>query len=270
MTLTTSRFAELHAPAHWQVVDFISDLHLQGTEPHTAQAWRDYLAQTPAQAVFMLGDLFEVWVGDDGPDGDDEEATFERRCLEHLQRTSERCDLFFMHGNRDFLLGPAAAQRAGCKLLEDPTVLVWGQERWLLSHGDVLCLDDQAYQAFRTQVRAPAWQEKFLSQPLALRRQFARGVRAQSEAHKRTEPGYSDVDAAMVQAWLQQSRAHTLIHGHTHRPADHALPQGATRRVLSDWDVDAQPPRAEVLRLQVRSGNASVTAQRLALADAGA
>jgi UDP-2,3-diacylglucosamine hydrolase len=271
MPSTTSRFAELQAPAHWQVVDFISDLHLQSTEPATAQAWRDYLAATPAQAVFLLGDLFEVWVGDDGPEGDDEDAAFERQCLAHLKRTSERCALYVMHGNRDFLFGASAAQRAGCKLMDDPTVLIWGEERWLLSHGDALCLDDQAYQAFRAQVRAPTWQEKFLSQPLVARRQFARGVRAQSEARKRTEPGYSDVDATMVQTWLQQSQAHTLIHGHTHQPADHTLAQGAMRRVLSDWDCDATPPRAEVLRLSfapLRSSNARATVQRLPLTEA--
>ncbi|MBX9870819.1 MAG: UDP-2,3-diacylglucosamine diphosphatase [Burkholderiaceae bacterium] len=263
MTPTTPRYAELHAPAHWRVVDFISDLHLQASEPHTVQAWRDYLAGTRADAVFMLGDLFEVWVGDDGLDGEDEDARFERSCIQALHTASAQHALYFLHGNRDFLLGAEAARRAACTLLDDPTVLTFGGRRWLLSHGDALCLDDHDYLAFRAQVRTTAWQQAFLAQPLAQRRQIARGLRQQSEERKRSGVDYADVDAPLARQWLQQAQAAELIHGHTHKPADHELGAGLRRRVLSDWDLEAQPPRAEVLRLQ--QTGAEVTIQRLPL-----
>ncbi|MEK9803982.1 MAG: UDP-2,3-diacylglucosamine diphosphatase, partial [Curvibacter sp.] len=226
MTSTTPGSAELHAPAHWRVVDFISDLHLQASEPRTVQAWQDYLARTRADALFILGDLFEVWVGDDGLAGDDEDARFERGCIASLQATGQRCALYFLHGNRDFLFGAEAARRAGCTLLADPTVLDFGGRRWLLSHGDALCLDDRDYLAFRAQVRTAAWQQNFLAQPLAQRRAVARSLRQQSEQRKRSGLAYADVDAAMARQWLQEAAATTLIHGHTHQPADHPLGPG--------------------------------------------
>lgn len=250
MTPTTPRFAELHAPAHWRVVDFISDLHLQVSEPLTVRAWEQYLVQTRADAVFMLGDLFEVWVGDDGPQARDEDAGFERHCLEVMHSAAARIDLSFMHGNRDFLFGTVAAQAAKLRLLDDPTVLVFGGCRWLLSHGDALCLDDTDYLKFRAQVRAPAWQQAFLAQPLAERRAIARGLRQQSESRKHSGATYADVDADMTRSWMQAAHAPTLIHGHTHKPADHALGNNQNRYVLSDWHVDANSSRAGVLRLQ--------------------
>lgn len=267
MTSTTPRFAELSAPAHWRVVDFISDLHLQAGEPLTVQAWVRYLDQTRADAVLILGDLFEVWVGDDGLDGDDEDARFERECIEKLQAAGQRCALYFLHGNRDFLLGAEAARRAHCNLLDDPTVLAFGGERWLLSHGDALCLDDREYLAFRAQVRTKTWQQAFLAQPLAQRRHIARGLRQHSEERKRSGVSYADVDAPMARTWLQSAHAPTLIHGHTHKPADHDLGQGLTRHVLSDWDAGAKPLRAEVLRLSLQGPQEPVQVQRLAAAD---
>jgi UDP-2,3-diacylglucosamine hydrolase len=266
MSATAPRYAELHAPAHWRVVDFISDLHLQASEPQSVQAWKDYLTHTRADAVFLLGDIFEVWVGDDGLDGDDEDARFERGCIELLHAVGEHRALYLMHGNRDFLLGTEAARRAACTLLNDPTALVFGGRRWLLSHGDALCLDDREYLAFRAQVRTEAWQQAFLAQPLAQRRQIARGLRQQSEERKRSGVDYADVDASLARQWLQQAQATELIHGHTHKPADHELGAGLRRRVLSDWDLHARPPRAEVLRLQQSGGE--VTVQRLPLNQA--
>lgn len=256
MTPTTPRFAELHAPAHWRVVDFISDLHLQLSEPLTVRAWEQYLSQTRADAVFMLGDLFEVWVGDDGPQARDEDARFERHCLEVLQTAAARTDLYFMHGNRDFLFGPAAARAARLTLLDDPTVLDFGGRRWLLSHGDALCLDDADYLQFRAQVRAPQWQQAFLAQALAQRRTIARGLREQSEIRKQSGVPYADVDTALTQAWMQATDAAILIHGHTHKPADHVLADGRQRHVLSDWHVDASSSRAGVLRLQLAADGA--------------
>jgi len=267
MTPTTPRFAELQAPAHWRVVDFISDLHLQITDPLTVQAWERYMAQTRADAVFILGDLFEVWVGDDGLQAKDEDARFEQHCIDVLKAASGRCAVHFMHGNRDFLLGSACASTGGFILLDDPTVLVFGGQRWLLTHGDALCLGDTDYLEFRAQVRASAWQRAFLSKPLAERRAIARSLRQQSEERKHSGLGYADVDAAMARQWLQSAAASELLHGHTHRPADHDLGQDLVRRVLSDWDAAATPSRAEVLRLYQPGPTGAVQIRRLPAGD---
>lgn len=267
MTPTTPRFAELHAPARWRVIDFISDLHLQLSDPLTLQAWKRYMAQTRADAVFILGDLFEVWVGDDGQQAPDEDARFERHCIEVLLSASGRCAVHFMHGNRDFLLGPACARAGGFTLLDDPTVLVLGEQRWLLTHGDALCLDDAEYLQFRAQVRTPAWQQAFLAKPLTERRAIARDLRQQSEDRKRSGIAYADVDAPLARRWLTSAAAPALIHGHTHKPADHDLDQGLTRHVLSDWDAGAKPLRAEVLRLSLLGPQEPVQVQRLPAAD---
>lgn len=240
------RFEELVAPSHWRTVDFLSDLHLQASEPDTLAAWRHYLQTTPADALFILGDLFEVWVGDDALD---EPGSFEARACALLQAASRRHALFFLHGNRDFLIGPGFVRCTGATLLHDPTVLVWQGQRLLLSHGDALCLDDVDYQRFRVQARSVQWQERFLAQPLAQRRAQARGIRAESEARKQSGAVYADVDGPAAIAWLQATHATTLVHGHTHRPGEHALGPGLARTVLSDWDLAAHPPRADVLRL---------------------
>ena len=263
MASTTPRFAELHAPAHWRVVDFISDLHLQATEPRTVQAWEHYMAQTRADAVFILGDLFEVWVGDDSLAAEDDDARFERHCVEVLRSAATQRAVHFMHGNRDFLLGQAYADAAGLALLNDPTVLVFGEQRWLLTHGDALCLDDREYLQFRAQVRTTGWQQAFLAKPLTERRAIARGLRQQSEHRKQSGVAYADVDAPLARRWLLAAAASQLIHGHTHRPADHALGEGRCRRVLSDWDADATPPRGEVVRLSQADEHGPVRVQRL-------
>ena len=246
MTTTVPRFEELIAPSHWRTVDFISDLHLQASEPATVAAFAHYLRTTPADALFILGDLFEVWVGDDAID---EPGSFEAEGCALLRAASQRLPLFFMHGNRDFLAGSGFFARAGAAGLADPTVLVFGGQRIVLSHGDLLCLDDADYQRFRLQARSSAWQDAFLAQPLATRRAQARGIRQESEARKQSGTTYADVDGPAAAAWLQAAGASTLVHGHTHRPADHLLAPGLTRVVLSDWDAAALPPRLETLRL---------------------
>jgi len=246
VTPTVPRFEELAAPSHWRTVDFISDLHLQASEPATVAAFEHYLATTKADALFILGDLFEVWVGDDAIA---EPGSFEADACAALRAAARRLPVFFMHGNRDFLAGPAFLRHCDITSLQDPTVLGFGGQRFVLSHGDLLCLDDVDYQHFRVQARSAEWQAQFLARPLAQRRQQARGIRQQSEVHKRSGAVYADVDGPAAIAWLQAAGANTLIHGHTHRPAEHALAPGLARVVLSDWDAAAQPPRADVLRL---------------------
>ncbi len=246
----------LTAAPGWRMVDFISDLHLQASDTATFTAWQHYMQSTPADAVFILGDLFEVWVGDDAVSDDipASAAGFEDRCAEVLGQTAGRLPVFFMHGNRDFLVGKNVAGESlmdlcNLTLLADPTALVFDGQRWLLSHGDALCIDDLDYMQFRQQVRSAEWQRRFLARPLAERQTIARGLRQQSETKKNSGIDYADLDADTARQWLRAAHAVTLIHGHTHKPAVHDLKDGFSRVVLSDWDMQATVPRAEVLRL---------------------
>lgn len=243
---------EIDAPPQWRCVDFISDLHLQGSDHQTFDAWREYLLATPADAVFILGDLFEVWVGDDVVR---QPASFEAQCTQVIRQAACKTRVFIMQGNRDFLMGPALMQACDAELLSDPTVLGFGGQRWLLSHGDALCLADVPYQQFRTTVRNSAWQREFLSKSLEERQTLARGIRMQSEARKNSHTPEVDLDTTAVKAWLETYRADHMIHGHTHRPGVHLLDHRHQRIVLSDWDVRAQPPRAEVLRIRKEARN---------------
>lgn len=262
-TTPIDRFAHLIAPAGWQAVDFMSDLHLQAGEPETFEALARYLRSPKPQrgdALFILGDLFEVWIGDDVLSANastSADPVFWRECASALHTFSTHTPVYFLHGNRDFLLGPAALAACGMQGLADPTVLIFQGQRWLLSHGDELCLADTDYMRFRAQVRTPEWQRNFLAQPLAQREGIARDMRMQSEARKRSTGHdrslWADVDTDAARDWLRQAQAHTLIHGHTHRPATHQLGgDGLQRVVLSDWDLCATPPRAEVLRLDAQ------------------
>lgn len=242
---------EFDAPTDWQSIEFISDLHLSEQQPRTVAAWTDYLARSGADAIYILGDLFEVWIGDDarGP------GRFEQRAAEILATAARRRTVGFMAGNRDFLVGDAMLASCGMTALPDPTLLsAWGR-RVLLTHGDALCLSDEPYQAFRRQVRSAAWRDDFLRRPLARREQLARQMRDASEAGKRQRPvaEWSDVDVPAALTWLRAAGSQELVHGHTHRPGSDALAPGFTRHVLSDWDCDAAVPRAQVLRL-TRSG----------------
>lgn len=238
------------------MIDFVSDLHLQAGDPGTARAFGDYLKASEADALFILGDLFEAWIGDDlltacpAERAVDPEFDFLAGICAELRAFSASRALHLLHGNRDFLLGADFCAASGAKLLEDPTLLRWRDQSLLLSHGDALCLDDADYLAFREQVRSPGWRAAFLAQPLAERATLARKLRAQSEARKQAPAQtWADVDHPAASAWLRHSGAHTLVHGHTHRPGRHDLGGGLQRLVLSDWDAAAQPPRAEVLRL---------------------
>lgn len=234
--------AALHAPPAWRAVDFLSDVHLHPAHPRTAQAWARHLRHSSADALFILGDLFEVWVGDDA-----RTAEFEAGCLAAIASAAAAKPVYFMPGNRDFLLGAQALAAAGMQALADPTVLHAFGGRLLLSHGDALCLGDTAYLQFRAQVRGAAWQQAFLARPLAERHALARQMRDASAAHQ-AGMAWTDVDPDEAARWLAAAGCSTLLHGHTHRPGTHALPGGGTRHVLGDWDCDATPPRHSVLR----------------------
>jgi UDP-2,3-diacylglucosamine hydrolase len=235
---------ELAAPAPWRAVDFISDLHLSAALPRTFEAFSRHLRHTPADAIFILGDLFEAWVGDDMAD-----HGFERECVERMAEAAAHRQLAFMVGNRDFLAGAGLLERTGCLGLPDPTLLdAWGH-RVLLTHGDALCLDDAPYQAFRNEVRSAAWQTAFLARPLPERLQVAAEIRQASRTRRQFDGALdADIDAAEAVRWMHALAAPEMVHGHTHRPGSDTLAPGYRRHVLSDWDLD-QGQRAEVLRL---------------------
>jgi UDP-2,3-diacylglucosamine hydrolase len=253
MTLVVPNFAELHASQSWAKVDFISDLHLSESEPATFDAWQRYMNTTTAGAVFILGDLFEVWVGDDSIRADISPSSinlnFEERCALVLQAAGQRLNLYFMHGNRDFLVGEQLMSTCNASLLTDPTVLTFLQQRYLLTHGDMLCLADTQYLAFREVVRQPAWQQAQLAKPLSERQAIGRHMRSESQKNQQNLLEYADVDDAASTAWLEASNTKTMIHGHTHKPATHDLGNGFERIVMTDWDLKATPNRAEVLQL---------------------
>jgi UDP-2,3-diacylglucosamine hydrolase len=235
-------------PDAWQAIDFISDLHLSDALPRTFESWAAYMHGTTADAVVILGDLFEFWPGSDAVQMD-----FEGRCIEVLRTAARRRTVALMVGNRDFLLTPALLQDIGVMSLSDPTLLHAWQQRLLLSHGDALCLADVAYQQFRAWTRNPATQADFLARPLAERVKLGAGIRHASEAGRRQAPpagGWADLDPQAAVACLQAAGAVHLLHGHTHRPGASALAPGFEREVLSDWDLDDMPTRAEVLRLR--------------------
>ena len=220
---------------------FISDLHLDAERPQITDLFVQFLRgeARQADALYILGDLFEAWVGDDDPSDVGTIVANEIRAV-----VDSGVPVFFMHGNRDFLLGTAYARRAGMTLLPDPSVVLLYGKPVLLMHGDLLCTDDQAYQQFRMQVRDPRWQAQFLSQPLPARLAFARQAREASARHQSglkdqgTMETITDVAPATVHETLHRFGIDTLIHGHTHRPEVHALnvDERACRRiVLGDW-----------------------------------
>ena len=233
------------APARWRAIELMSDLHLGPDTPRGFDAWATHLRHTDADAVFILGDLFEVWIGDDTA-----ERGFEAGCVEVLREASRRMTVAFMPGNRDFLVGDAMLASAGVARLADPTVVTAFGARVVLSHGDALVTDEVAYQRYRAVVRQPFAQKAFAALPLSMRSSIGAAMRRRSGRREpRPQGGYADVDGASTLALLRRARSTVLIHGHTHAPAMHVLAPDATRHVLSDWELDcSSAPRAEVLR----------------------
>jgi UDP-2,3-diacylglucosamine hydrolase len=215
---------------------FVSDLHLDATAPDAVAQFRRFLAQDARDSagLYILGDLFETWIGDD-----DDEAARTGVCdaLQHLTASGTPC--WVLRGNRDFLLAAEFERRSGCTLLPDPVLLQIGGTRAVLCHGDLLCTADHAYQQFRTLSRSAAFQSSYLALPVGTRRALAQLARASSREHTRqTRSSIMDVDEAAVAAALRCGGSTLLIHGHTHRPGIHQHVvdgQAATRIVLGDW-----------------------------------
>ena len=215
---------------------FASDLHLDSEAPWAIDAFLAFLAGPArnAEALYLLGDLFEVWVGDDDDNPDNS-----RTCLGLKSLTNGGVPVYVIHGNRDFLLGDEFARRTGVKLLPDPVLVELYGVPTLLSHGDVFCTEDPSYQQLRSIVRQTAWQRRFLALPLTARRTLASAARAGSKAHvQRTIPTIMDVNPDAVLHTFRATGARRLIHGHTHRPAVHpCVVDGvsAERVVLAPW-----------------------------------
>ena len=215
---------------------FISDLHLDAGEPAAGEQFVDFLATRAANAaaLYILGDLFEVWVGDD-----DREPYRDRICAALASLGERGVACYVMHGNRDFLLQSGFASRSGVRLIDDPIIIDLYGEQVLLTHGDALCVADRPYQLLRGVVRSARWQRRFLHLPLGLRRALAEQARQGSQRHtQRTASQIMDVDQAAVSAAMRACAVRTLIHGHTHRPAVHRFEldgEAARRIVLGAW-----------------------------------
>jgi UDP-2,3-diacylglucosamine hydrolase len=215
---------------------FVSDLHLDESRPGIVAQFERFLDTVApgADALYVLGDLFEYWVGDDSLS-----LPFPARIASRLKAASARVPIHFMHGNRDFVAGRGFAQAAGLSLLDDPTKIDLYGTPTLLLHGDTLCTDDQAYQAFRAQVRNPAWQQAALARPIAERLAIAQDMRVKSEGAKQGKAmNIMDVAPAAVEKAFLDSGCTQMIHGHTHRPARHVHRVGGPDRVrwvLADW-----------------------------------
>ena len=215
---------------------FISDLHLDDARPHIVADFERFCAGAAraADALYVLGDLFEAYIGDD------DDCALNARVATALRGVADAgVPIHYISGNRDFLLGETYARRCGMDILDDGSVTSLHGTPTLILHGDVLCSDDAAYLAFRQQVRDPAWQAAFLARPLAERRAFAVQARDASRAHtSSTDMTIMDVNQHAVEAALREAGVARMIHGHTHRPAVHDFMldgKPAQRIVLGDW-----------------------------------
>jgi UDP-2,3-diacylglucosamine hydrolase len=223
---------------------FASDLHLDPSTPRIAERFRRFLAGPVrgARALFLLGDIFEAWLGDDDPE------PAHRAAIAAIARVADAGTLVYvMRGNRDFMLGERFCRESGAILLEDPAILELAGTRLLLSHGDGLCVDDRAYQKLRALVRDPGLRARFARLPLDARRRLALEARAGSREHLANASGYiTDVNAGAVESVFRDSGATLMIHGHTHRPGVHRAESGGlarTRVVLGAWHDEADVVR---------------------------
>lgn len=220
---------------------FISDLHLQAAQPAITAAFHDFLERHARHApqLFLLGDLFEYWAGDD-----DLDEPFNQHIVAALRGVSDAgTAIYWIAGNRDFLVGEDFAAAAGLTLLPEVYVTTIGGQPLVLVHGDAQCTEDVKYMEFRAMVRQPAWQQQFLAMPLAQRKAIIAGMRDNSRQDQGAKSyAIMDVTPQAIADLFAQTGTNVMIHGHTHRPALHTV--GATRRyVLPDWEPAATPPR---------------------------
>lgn len=225
-----------------QPIHIISDLHLCASRPDLFALFAKYMREIAigSKQLYVLGDLFEVWIGDDCLEYENPNSPLYSQVIALFKEYSEQTgELFFMHGNRDFLLGKDFATATGGRLLEDPYFIDWQKHKVALMHGDSLCTDDQAYQEFRKMVRNPEWQTQILAQSIPDRIKIASGLREQSEqAQSKKSIEIMDVNLTTVNEFFKESNVDWLIHGHTHRQATHPLlidDKARQRVVLSDW-----------------------------------
>lgn len=230
---------------------FVSDLHLQAAMPHTTAAFLAFIEYHASRArqLYLLGDIFEAWAGDD-----DLDDAYNRRIVDALYRLrAAGVAVYWVAGNRDFLAGERFAQAAGAVMLSDPHIARIAGQTIVLTHGDAWCTDDDAYMQFRAQVRNPAWQKQFLALPLQERKKIIASLRAGSqEAQRGKTYEIMDVNAAAIAELFEKSGTTTMIHGHTHRPARHVQVHGEDTRVryvLSDWDLDHGQARGDWLSI---------------------
>ncbi|MEE4298163.1 MAG: UDP-2,3-diacylglucosamine diphosphatase [Pseudomonadales bacterium] len=225
---------------------FVSDLHLDAARPAGIERFERFCREVAATAdeLWVLGDLFEVWIGDDA---DDAAAYSVRRALRHLTRLGTRCRL--MHGNRDFLMGTRLARDCGAELVTDPTILRLENGPAVLTHGDRLCTDDRDYQALREHLRSDTFRREMLAKPLTERRAIGEAARQRSrEANANRAEHIMDVNAGAVDALLDEHGAELLLHGHTHRPGAHVWEKDGRSRcrlVLGAWEDDCVYARAD-------------------------
>ncbi|HEV2612225.1 MAG TPA: UDP-2,3-diacylglucosamine diphosphatase [Noviherbaspirillum sp.] len=227
---------------------FVSDIHLQPALPRTTEAFFAFLQTQASRAeqLFLLGDLFEYWAGDD-----DLIDSYNATVADRIRKISEAgVKVFWVGGNRDFLVGSAFAKAAGLQLLEEPFAITIGERRIALVHGDAQCTDDAGYMAFRAQVRQADWQRTFLAMPLAQRKAIIADMRTGSQEAQRSKSyGIMDVNPAAIDELFRRTGSSIIIHGHTHRPARHVYVDAdnasspRVRYVLPDWDCDTKPPR---------------------------
>ena len=233
---------------------FISDLHLQESRPDITKAFLEFLDDTASKAekLYILGDLFEAWIGDD------DQNNFISEIQAALLKTNKTTKIFFLHGNRDFLIGTKFASSSGFELLHDPTIEEMFGNNVLLMHGDLLCTEDHDYQAFRKTSRDPKWQDEFLNKSIQERQEIALNLRTISkEATEIKKDEIMDVSTTEVIRIMEESSVNLLIHGHTHRPKSHNIKvndQPAERIVLGDWDKKYWYIRLEGEEVSLLSG----------------
>ena len=215
---------------------FLSDIHVSDRHPEISEHLEEFLLkeESKTNAIYILGDLFEYWLGDDDPNASFAEI---KNLLRKL--SDKNISIFFMHGNRDFLIGESFAKETGCQILHDPHVIDLYGRKVLISHGDIFCKDDKEYQLFRNQTRDPAWKKSILNKPLAFRKNFAKKARLESIEHTSSKKNeIMDVNNDEILKVYDKYAVDIIIHGHTHKPAIHDIffnGRSCQRIVLGDW-----------------------------------